>query len=60
MPTNMNISYHTNETTRNFGDRTIIVENLTPENTKSDELKSRISSDLFEIYRKYPVNSKKA
>lgn len=60
MPNNMKISYHTNETTRNFGDRVITVENLTPENTKPDELKSRISSELFEIYRKYPVSSKKA
>ncbi len=50
--------FNTDETIRNFGNRTIKIENLTPLNADSVELKNRIHSELYEVYCKYSVSSK--
>lgn len=50
--------YNTDEITRNLGNRRIKIENLTPRNADSLELKNRISSELYEVYCKYSVSSK--
>lgn len=52
--------YNADETTRDFGNRTIKIKNLTPENVNSVELKNRISGELYEIYCKYSVGSKES
>ena len=52
--------YNTDETIRNFGNRRIRIENLTPRNADSVELKNRILSELYEGYCKYSVRSKES